>query len=359
MADKTAIEWTDATWNPTVGCSIVSKGCTNCYAMKMAARLEAMGQPIYRGLTKPSKAGPVWTGTVRLNPAVLTKPLSWRRPRRIFVNSMSDLFHEALSDKAIDQVFAVMALCPQHTFQVLTKRPERMRAYMRGVAEFRAHATVKRFARLMPLPFPKGWSGFEWPLPNVWAGVSVEDQATADARIPILLRTPAAKRFISAEPLLGPVDLRNLTVARRYGTGLLDALTCDFKDHHGQVLAGPPSGTGPLDWVIAGGESGPDARPAHPDWFRSLRDQCAAAGVPYFFKQWGEYHPSDQHDPDTRPCDATPDAIHISGRREFRPFEAGELIVTKKAEGWAGMCRVGKKAAGALLDGREHREFPR
>lgn len=348
MSDRSAIEWTDATWNPTVGCSIVSKGCTNCYAMKMAARLEAMGQPIYRGLTKPSKAGPVWTGTVRLNPAVLTKPLSWRRPRRIFVNSMSDLFHEALPDAAIDQVFAVMALCPQHTFQVLTKRPERMRAYLsRDDRAGDVRSEINDQGPGLGLTDQRIVSAChaisQGPLPNVWLGVSVEDQATADSRIPILLDTPAAKRFISAEPLLGLVDLVRIAPDRRV---------------QGRNALGE-TGSGHLDWVICGGESGPDARPAHPDWFRSLRDQCAAVGVPYFFKQWGEYHPSDQHDPDTRPCDATPDAIHISGRREFRPFEAGELIVTKKAEGWAGMCRVGKKAAGALLDGREHREFPR
>jgi len=381
MADKTAIEWCDATWNPVVGCSIVSKGCTNCYAMKMAARLEAMGQPIYRGMTAPSKTGPVWTGAVRLNPAVLAKPLSWRRPRRIFVNSMSDLFHESLPDEAIDRVFAVMALCPQHTFQVLTKRPERMRAYMRA-RDGMGDAALCRAINAIPAALGNRHGALEMPLPNVWLGVSVEDQAAADARIPILLDTPAALRFISAEPLLGPVDLTYLDTGRQpqeYEAERIDALRGGVAwESDGTIVARPSVGN--IDWVIAGGESGPDARPMHPDWARSLRDQCAAAGVPYFFKQHGEWAPicamseaaldacyrpnvkaapgEDQRAIDDvhgrrRIVDAT--VLHADGSRhdhlEPGAFAQGSAAMT--------MFAIGKSAAGALLDGREHREFPR
>ena len=396
MADKTAIEWCDATWNPVVGCSIVSKGCTNCYAMKMAARLEAMGQPIYRGMTAPSKTGPVWTGAVRLNPAVLAKPLSWRRPRRIFVNSMSDLFHEALPDEAIDKVFAVMALAPQHTFQVLTKRPARMRDYLRvragdwmvvlpdahaaGTLPITKNDVERAFGRSAKFSYDPPTP--TWPLPNVWLGVSVEDQATADARIPILLDTPAALRFISAEPLLGPVDLTYLDTGRQpqeYEAERIDALRGGVAwESDGTIVARPSVGN--IDWVIAGGESGPDARPMHPDWARSLRDQCAAAGVPYFFKQHGEWAPicamseaaldacyrpnvkaapgEDQRAIDDvhgrrRIVDAT--VLHADGSRhdhlEPGAFAQGSAAMT--------MFAIGKSAAGALLDGREHREFPR
>jgi protein gp37 len=242
MSDKTAIEWTDATWNPTVGCSVISPGCTHCYAMRMAARLEAMsvaheaargGNPgplaIYRGTTEHSRAGAVWTGEVRLNPAMLDVPLRWRRPRRIFVNSMSDLFHENLPDADIDRVFDTMALASHHTFQVLTKRPDRMRSYI----EWRAIGVGA--------------------LPNVLLGVSVEDQPRADERIPHLRETPAAVRFLSCEPLLERIDLEPWL--------------------------------GGIDWVIAGSESGPRARPCNLDWVRLLRDQCTAANVAFFWKQ--------------------------------------------------------------------------
>lgn len=321
MGDKSSIEWTEATWNPVAGCSIISPGCTNCYAMKMAARIEAMDAtlghvPHYRGLTKRTKAGAVWTGKMAVAPdSILTLPLRWKRPRRIFVNSMSDLFHEGVADETIDRVFAVMALAPHHTFQVLTKRAERMMGYMAGNA-------VRDSALA---------AGSPWPLPNVWLGVSAEDQRRAEERIPHLLATPAAVRWVSAEPLLGPLRL------------------------DGWLRSKPHDVT--LDWLVAGGESGPGARPPHPDWFRSLRDQCAAAGVPYFFKQWGNFHPSAEHDNRAMGCKRDPLAIHVSGEREHRPLEAGWKI-RERATGWAGMCDLGKKRAGAKLDGVEHREWP-
>lgn len=417
MADKTGIEWTDASWNPVVGCSIVSPGCTNCYAMKQAYRIEKMSEGAgrrshYAGTTQQSKAGAVWTGKVNLAPDhIITQPLRWKRPRRIFVNSMSDLFHEDIPDDWIDKVFAVMILCPQHTFQVLTKRANRMSDYItdhgapfrvsrvidgikfapgseeekiipienypgyfvssHGYIYSEKHGTRRKMkpdtgeqghqrvqlyrdnaekrgdrflvhrlvleAFVGPAPSPKAqgrhrdgnptnnalsnliwgdqyqnwldskrhgthrrhsklshdqvieirdlheagengeilarkydvsatqirnivrgdqWSiepEISWPPENCWLGVSVEDQARADERIPSLLSTPAAVRFISFEPLLGPVDV----------TPYIQS----------------------LNWAIVGGESGPGARPMHPDWARSLRDQCQAAGVPFFMKQ--------------------------------------------------------------------------
>jgi len=242
MADKTPIEWTEATWNPVVGCDIVSPGCTNCYAMKMAARIEAMGTaPHYAGTTKKvatrggeaagrtgkKKGKAVWTGKVTAAPDhILTQPLRWTRPRRIFVNSMSDLFHEAVPDHLIDRIFAIMALTPQHTYQVLTKRSARMRTYLSASDRPRRIYDVVcdmvigdelQVLLLAPGIHDPGIAPTRlrvtldlWPLPNVWLGVSAEDQTRADERIPDLLATPAAIRWVSAEPLLGPIDFNDI-----------------------------------------------------------------------------------------------------------------------------------------------------
>ena len=348
MAD-TKIEWTERVWNPLVGCSLESPGCTHCYAMKMAARLERMGSARYAGLTRDTKAGAVWTGEVRLVEEALTQPLRWKRPRRIFVNSMSDLFHEDVPDEWIDRVFAVMALAPQHVFQVLTKRAERMRRY---VTAARAHpvglaALDRTLTEHTRDPRSTVGDGVVlqgdivhlrvWPLPNVHLGVSVEDQPRADERIPHLLATPAAVRWISAEPLLGPIDLRRLPSHFEYEDRplmRLDAL-------RGVHSCGPSTikARGRLDWVVVGGESGPGARPMHPDWARSLRNQCAAAGVPFFFKQWGAWAPAP---------DGGSYAEHrkrgASDCRVFPDLTAMEL--------------VGKARAGSLLDGVEHKAMP-
>ncbi len=323
MGDNSAIEWTDATWNPVRGCAIVSKGCTNCYAMRQAHRTSGTGGA-YAGLTKLTKGGPVWTGEIRLVHELLDQPLRWRRPRRIFVNSMSDLFHEDVPLLFIGSVLGIAAACPQHTFQVLTKRAARMReAVQSKVFRDAYEASVEMYADEVP-----------WPPPNVWLGVSVEDQAAADERIPQLLDTPAAVRWISAEPLLGPLDLAHyLPLPREYGI--------------------TERTFGQLDWVVAGGESGPGARPMHPDWARSLRDQCAAAGVPFFFKQWGAWAPLEEHrglgwkfgDPRTG---------YFS---EDRPG-AYEWHHKGVASHGAHMLAVGKKAAGRQLDGRTHDEYP-
>ena len=281
MGDKSKIEWTDATWNPIRGCSRVSEGCRNCYAESIAARFSGPGQA-YEGLVEMTPSGPRWTGKVTLQVEHLNDPLRWKRPRRIFVNSMSDLFYEGVSDEWIDQIFIVMALAATHTFQILTKRPDRMAEYFGEL--FAGHmyevAGKSEHPEAVMAAFANG-------LPNVWAGVSVEDQRNADERIPLLLQTPAALRFISAEPLLGPIDL---------------ALDCIDKDEKGRPFylhdkemwhpcdyACGKDIAGGIDWVIVGGESGPDARPMHPDWARSLRDQCISANVPFFFKQHGEW----------------------------------------------------------------------
>jgi protein gp37 len=264
MGDKSRIEWTDATWNPVTGCSKVSPGCAHCYAETLA---------LTRLAGSPGYGGDPWTPenaavNVVLRPERLDQPLRWKRPRRVFVNSMSDLFHELVPFDYIDRVFGVMQQAPHHTFQVLTKRPERMQEYVSGHGTLlgRAHEVIKVVNEQM-LDGGPAWPG--WPLPNVWLGTSVENQHWAEVRIPQLLATPAAIRFLSCEPLLGPIDFSNVT--RRS-----DAVAQLGK----RALTG-------IDWVIAGGESGPQHRPVDLDWVRSLRDQCVAAGVAFMFKQVG------------------------------------------------------------------------
>ena len=338
------IEWTSETWNPIVGCSIVSPGCTNCYAMRTAARNIVLNPALmhYAGTTKPSKAGPVWTGKMALAPEhIITKPLRRRKPTMWFVNSMSDLFHEDVPDSWVDTVFAVIGDTPQHTYQILTKRAARMRSYFerlpRRVSELDCH------------------SGLDWlhfPLPNVWLGVSAERQQEADARIPDLLATPAAVRFVSAEPLLGPIDFDAVKYTHTAGF-FGGALRWHHRGHcHVQEGLRYPS----LDWIIVGGESGPGARPMHPDWARGIRDQCQAAGVPFFFKQWGEWSVSidrDRDDPDWRLdytheyADARPSCwLNFDGGRGFH----GSRFHV--------MRQIGKAKAGRLLDGREWNEMP-
>ena len=375
MADKTGIEWADATWNPTVGCSIVSPGCTHCYAMKMAARLEAMGVQAYAGLTEGAGAAAVWKGTPRVaSDRTMLQPLLWSRPRRIFVNSMSDLFHPDLDDETIDRVFAVMALAKHHTFLVLTKRPERMFQYVSGKGHRqRANArgdaldAVGEEARRSDIRCEMakiGYTGMDdWPLPNVWLGTSVEDRKRAEERIVWLVHTPAAKRFLSLEPLLGHLDLRSIRLEKHRLT--FNALTgyysfdtqCGIREAALRLHSLPahPSPEKKIDWVIVGGESGPGARPMHPDWPRWLRSQCAEAGVPFFFKQWGDWSPEldrEKDDPDWRAPYSRWE--QDPGRRFLNlhggcGFHGARLHV---------MRRVGKRASGALLDGQEHMAFP-
>ena len=370
MADKTKIEWTDATWNPITGCSVVSPGCTNCYAMRLAGtRLKH--HPTRKDLTTMSKAGPVWNGEVRFNEKALMDPLRWTRPRMIFVCAHGDLFAENVPDKWIDKVFAVMAAAHWHTFQVLTKRPERMRSYLSTVPrEFPISAAQ------INLPDEVDFEG-RWPhlpLPNVWLGVSVEDQKRADERIPELLKTRAAVRFVSAEPLLGAIDLNSILGGTLWIGGQRG---CEGKHQHnghrGETIHGILHDSDPrkehhhhdercrrgLDWVIAGGESGPGARPMHPDWARSLRDQCASAGVPFFFKQWGNWMDLTKLKPTT--CAIEERVITRSGKVIGVGVDYGQKGIVDhdwREQGGAWMGRVSKKFAGRLLDGIEHNAMP-
>lgn len=302
---KTKIEWTQYTWNPTVGCSIVSPGCINCYAMSLAYRVECINaeaaakykpepSPQYNGTTKRVNGNAVWTGRVARSEKALNIPLRRKVPTTWFVNSMSDLFHESVPDEWIDQVFAVMALTPQHTYQILTKRSQRMREYLKSDRRdvwADAHAPGKLpitrhevMARISSTATPEQrWlyhaTRVAWPLPNVWLGVSTERQKEADERIPDLLATPAAVRFISAEPLLGPIDLNDIPWPKDHPAF---PETDDISDSRAalRLVEGRK-----LDWVIVGGESGPGARPMALEWAGSIVEQCRAADVACFVKQ--------------------------------------------------------------------------
>lgn len=329
MGDKSGIEWTDATWNPVAGCSPVSEGCRNCYAARQALRMGSNPnekvRAAYGGTAEMRGAGSsrraVFTGRVNLLADRLDQPLRWKRPRRVFVNSMSDLFHPDVPFEFVDRVYDVMCRSPQHTFQILTKRPERM-------AEFFA-AREPEGHLLRP------------PLPNVWLGTSVEDQAAADDRIPHLLRTPAAVRFLSCEPLLGPVEL---------DFDWLQPPNPDPLPTDGRFRQ-PENG---IHWVIVGGESGPGARPMHPDWVTDLYLKCADADVAFFFKQWGAWvtlmaEAFTKADPDGH---APMVAFWPDGRTsEEWPKEDDGYVCTAK--------RVGKKAAGCDLFGETIQELPK
>lgn len=353
----TKIEWTEASWNVVVGCSKISPGCDNCYAERMANRLAGMAStgPIYLPVIKNQKPHG-WNGKTAFSESALTKPLHWKKPRMIFVCSMGDLFHESIPFEWIDKVFAVMALCPQHTFQVLTKRSKRMLEFFDSLNQDDQYRG--KILNLDAIEVDENW-----PLPNVWLGVTAEDQQRADERIPDLLKCPAVKRFVSCEPLLSEINLGNVRLpntkprgwdGREGGYPYLNCLT----GREYSVMVGNDTNY-KLDWVICGGESGPGARPMHPDWARNLRDQCKSAGVPYFMKQWGEwaateYDPADCLYRDSSTLQPTclhthwqypKGEYHIWGDRAFRE---GDPISVK----------CGKKKAGYLLDGKEYKEMP-
>lgn len=343
---KTKIEWCarpgtlPETWNPTTGCNKVSAGCKNCYAERQHARMMHMHPKKY---TKPFSAG------VEVHEDVLALPFKWNKPRTVFVNSMSDLFHKDVSFGFIDRVFIVMAMNPQHQFLILTKRQDLMMAYMAERDEESwwdyVRDDVWAFAHLLDQnKMPKHWAfdtsvdneGLKdsdlfydgaWPLPNVWLGTSCEDQATANERIPYLSQTPAAIRFLSCEPLLGPIDLSG-----------------------GPLWNGNP---GRINWVIAGGESGPRARPMHPDWARSIRDQCLAAGVPFFFKQWGAWlNYNDCPSVGVKQVPLSKAGVISSD---------GKFLWATQRDGIDNHCQVamiGKHKSGRLLDGKEWNDFP-
>lgn len=333
MGDKTGIEWTDATWNPVTGCDKVSPGCDRCYAETFAERWRGTpGHYFENGFN------------VLVRPDKLDLPLRWSKPRKVFVNSMSDLFHDKVSDEYVASVWAIMALAPQHTFQLLTKRHGRMRALLRSerfpglvymaINSLLEHGNPPHVDDIAIMAALDGFSRGRFKvLPNVWLGVSAEDQKRADLRIPALLDTPATVRFVSAEPLLGPINL-----------------------HTDPIEAGSPFWGSQLDWVIVGGESGPGARPMHPDWARSLRDQCVAAGLPFLFKQWGEWRwtrEADDFEFEQARGDLYPNA-------KWETVSPDGVIIADNIPrpGCATMQRVGKKRAGRELDGRTWDQYP-
>jgi protein gp37 len=381
VADRSAIEWTrgadgspGATWNPVRGCTKISAGCKNCYAERFAERWRGVpGHPFEQGFD------------VRLVPGALELPLRWRKPRNVFVNSMSDLFHEDVPFEFVDRVFAVMALSYWHTFQVLTKRPARMREYLSHTRGER-NVLVRVLNHARELEKPRGYvhpDGLGWPYRNVWLGVSVEDQRAADERIPELLATPAAVRFLSCEPLLGPVDLSKwfggpgspvrvdnpgpTVEPRTVGGGHArsepsGSVTGNVAEPQLDPAGAAASRTRPsTSWVIVGGESGPGARPMHPAWARSLRDQCVAAGVPFFFKQWGAWGDFTTATPkpsaiEDRIFTADGEVLGAGGGRGAQA--RGMVEVGWEARGAAWMSRVRKKRAGRELDGRTWDEMP-
>lgn len=374
MADGSKISWTDATWNVITGCSVISPGCTNCYAMREAGEGRVKNHESRVGLTAPSKAGPVWTGEVRFNPYWLDVPLHWQRARRVFVCAHGDMFHDAVPVLWLDLMMAVMAMSPRHNFQILTKRAAGMRAYFETLPH-RGDEVLKAIR--------DNWTGMSeaqavavarlvisGPLPNVWLGVTVEDQKRADERLGDLLAIPAAKHFASYEPALGPVDWRRVKsdLGGHEGLGYrFDTLAGVIVRSDGSVVT---QATGRLDWIIAGGESGPNARPAHPEWFRVARDQCAATGVIFHFKQWGQWRHVPLPDGSALDLNSigpgkTP-IINVPAGQEAPAFKKGARLQVVGIEG-AGtlgspvalMLRCKSKAeAGHLLDGAEHLDFP-
>lgn len=347
MSATTKIEYLDRTWNPiAMRCTRVSPGCDHCWHLRMADRHAA--NPSIRVEVREARGG----GKPWLNETELLAPLRWKTSQMIGVMFMGDLL--AVPFEMVDRVFAIMALCPQHTFIVLTKRPERMREYLtlpapvryaaqgpylesvaneprRVIIQHRCHGLLRKNPDAYIVGEEVG-SGRRWPLPNIWFGVTAENQEQADLRIPTLLQIPAAKRLVSIEPMLGPVDLTAVQFPQPNG-GRENVLRCDVSETARKAGIDKLNG---IDWVICGGESGPGARPMHPDWVRSLRDQCAAAEVPFFFKQWGEWAPN---------CLCSSRLPHRSCPRP-QPGKVGVMF------------RCGKRAAGHQLDGLEHLEVP-
>lgn len=358
MADKTGIEWSDATWNPITGCTVYSPGCTNCYAMKLAGSDPKLkDHPSRAGLTVETKAGPVWTGEVRFNPQWLEQPTHWRKPRMIFVVAHGDAFHDEVPCEWLDAILSVAADCPQHIFQILTKRAAGARAYFRTLAHrpleiaqsiathrpdvepIIRNAIVERLAR---------WSAR--PLPNVWLGASVEDQTRADERLSELLAIPAALHFASYEPALGPIDWTAVApgLASHEALGyVLDTLRGLIVTEDGRTAT---QATGRLDWIIAGGESGPNARPGHPGWYLQTRDQCEEAKVAFMFKQWGNWRheplPDGSAIPVPAPNDPDRRVVGWNGSGSLKSPVA--LMVHEKS----------KRKAGNLLDGAQYLAFP-
>jgi len=385
----TNIAWTEFVWNPMSGCTKLSAGCANCYAADMAKRLKRIQETTGKDLGYGDGFA------VTLHPERLEAPLNHKKGVKIFVTSMGDLFHESVPFEFVDMVFAVMALTPQHTYQILTKRPDRMKAYMdslqkssgvninvghhygsdikaqtagQRVAEIALEISGKHcdYAQQIKWESPEEAAELILPLSNVWLGVTVENQEQADKRIPILLETPAAVRFVSAEPMLSGIDLglnqatcscckrspsRWIRLANtvyselpfskakaevgvyRAVSNKHGALSVETRDGLFGIKPGECEYLPSLDWVIVGGETGSNARPMNPDWVKNIQEQCEAANVPFFFKQWGEYA-------------TLPSGKSVTGYRSHF-WEDGRQAVL-----------VGNKQAGHLIDGIEYREYP-
>ena len=366
MAQRSRIEWCDATWNPVVGCSPVSAGCVNCYAARMAHRLgNNPATPQYAGLTGPDGR---WLGQARMAQGHFNDPLTWRRPRRIFVCSMGDLFHESLHPVFVDNVVARMIMAPRHQYMVLTKRPERMRDY------FLSEETPGRLLRVsgvLSRIAPEATPNLPWPLPNVTLMTSIEDQSSVGSRLPPLLECGAQgwRTGVSIEPMIGPVDVSpylqdiihqdEIGLAGRNGP----LITANGITDHDPWMRG-------LSWVICGGENGRGARPMHPDWVRSLRDQCKDAGVPFFFKGWGEWGTTRFDIRDGLPAwDVFHSFEHYCAKAPTRMCKGDKLICPDghvptsgckegKTYPMAIITRVGKRKSGRLLDGVEYNQIP-
>ncbi len=345
MADKTKIEWTDASWNPIVGCSIKSPGCKICYAMKDAWRKNFNPKtPQYHGLTEKVNGKPVWTGEVRFVEHKLLEPLSWRKPRMIFVNSMSDLFHEDIPFEWIDRIFAVMILAHQHIYQPLTKRGSRMRDYVLSMPDRKAdiaHAAIHLGVwEDADSVYDTVETAACAPLPHIWLGFSAEDQKRFDERWESVQHIAAANWFtwLSGEPLLGPLDIT---------PALWNFPPCDdCPGTNDPDCCHEPEQANGLGWVVVGGESGLGARPMHPNWPRWILRDCKAAGIPFLFKQWGEHAPVGWVHHDSAGVLVRPDGHVCKSRAELAPSDNFE------------MERVGKKKAGRMLDGAVHDGFP-
>lgn len=301
----TKIQWCEETWNPVVGCFKCSPGCDHCYAERMAKRLRKMRIGKYQNVV--DKNG--WTGDISFDP-LDEKPLFINQPKIIFVTSMGDIFHESVLTAWLDEILVMTRMASHHKYLFLTKRPNRMKNYFRDISE-------------MP--------------ENIWCGVTVCNQKEADEKISVLMQIPAAVRFVSIEPMLGPIDLSR-------------ALGIEYSDNLEMYLPHVSGQHPKLDWVIVGGESGPGARPMYPDWVKLIRDQCAAAEVPFFFKQWGEWAPGE----------CVEDSI---GKYKTCYFDGDEWI--ECSDDWISeqdygpiMYRTGKKKAGRLFDGKMHDEYP-
>ncbi|WP_088186360.1 phage Gp37/Gp68 family protein [Desulfosporosinus sp. FKA] len=335
--NKSKIEWTDAVWNPVTGCSKVSEGCRNCYAEREWRRLSSNSKTVYYGRK---------FNDVVCHPERLYQPLQWKKPRRIFVNSMSDLFHEDVPFEFIAKVYDIIKQCPQHTFQILTKRVDRALGFYRWDVEKTGHCP----------------DSYAW-LRNVWFIATTENQETANERIPKLLKIPAYTRGISAEPLLTSINLTGLIPppGTRYQCSFCGSYANQFSSHCKTCgKEGGYSGSfANLSWVITGGESGPGARPTHPDWVRSLVDQCQATEVPFFFKQWGEWFVPEDGAESCRVCGCTWNNACNGGCYWIEPGLCssctGKPVPDYRAVKYV---RIGKKKAGRLLDGRTWDELP-